>query len=167
MCSASDRERVRVAAIVAAMLFALAQGCDDRGGEGVAMNGMPPVSQPVGPVPGPPLEASPSVNPFGQDPLALNDGRLYFVRYNCSGCHGDHGGGGMGPSLRDDTWIYGSSDAQIFSDIAEGRAHGMPSWASRIPDAMVWRIVSYIKSLRTPDEPDPPDQTTPPPPDIR
>ena len=29
----------------------------------------------------------------------------------------------MGPSLRDATWIYGNTDADIFNDIAEGRAH--------------------------------------------
>jgi len=62
----------------------------------------------------------------------------------------------MGPSLRDERWIYGSAEANIFSDIAEGRAHGMPSWGTKIPDDQVWKLVAYIKSLRTPNEPDPP-----------
>ena len=62
----------------------------------------------------------------------------------------------MGPSLRDKTWIYGDEDAQIFDSIAEGRANGMPSWGSRIPENQIWELVAYIKSIRTPQEPDPP-----------
>jgi cytochrome c oxidase cbb3-type subunit 3 len=59
----------------------------------------------------------------------------------------------MGPSLRDQDWIYGSRDAQIFSSIAEGRAHGMPSWQSQLTADQVWKLVTYIKSLRTRNEP--------------
>ena len=62
----------------------------------------------------------------------------------------------MGPSLRDVDWLYGSDDAQIFSSIAEGRAHGMPSWETKLTEDEVWKIVTYIKSLRTKDEIDPP-----------
>jgi len=75
---------------------------------------------------------------------------------NCSGCHGGHAGGGMGPSLRDVDWIYGSGDADIFNSIAQGRANGMPAWATRIPEQSIWMLVAYVKSLRTPREPDPP-----------
>jgi mono/diheme cytochrome c family protein len=38
----------------------------------------------------------------------------------------------------------------------EGRQHGMPSWGSKLPREQIWMLVSYIKSLRTPNEPDPP-----------
>lgn len=62
----------------------------------------------------------------------------------------------MGPSLRDPVWLYGDSDAQIFSSIAEGRSQGMPSWGSRIPEDQIWKLVAYIKTLNTPGEPDPP-----------
>lgn len=62
----------------------------------------------------------------------------------------------MGPSLRDVDWLYGSDDAQIFSSIAEGRAHGMPSWGTKLTDDEVWKLVTYIKSLRTKDEINPP-----------
>ena len=62
----------------------------------------------------------------------------------------------MGPSLRDVDWLYGSSDEAIFSSIAEGRGKGMPAWGSRIPDEQIWKLVSYIRSLRTASEPDPP-----------
>ena len=36
----------------------------------------------------------------------------------------------MGPSLRDADWIYGSSPANIYSSISEGRAKGMPAWGA-------------------------------------
>jgi cytochrome c oxidase cbb3-type subunit 3 len=62
----------------------------------------------------------------------------------------------MGPSLRDVDWLYGADAAQIFSSIAEGRAHGMPSWSTKLTDDQVWKLVTYIKSLRTKDEVDPP-----------
>ena len=62
----------------------------------------------------------------------------------------------MGPSLRDSDWIYGSGDIQIFGSIAQGRAHGMPSWNTKLTEDNIWRLVSYITSLRTSNEPDPP-----------
>lgn len=83
----------------------------------------------------------------------MADGRALFVRMNCSGCHGGRAGGGMGPSLRDEDWLFGNTDAQIFSTIAEGRAHGMPSWSTKLTTEQVWKLVTYIKSLRTANEP--------------
>jgi cytochrome c oxidase cbb3-type subunit 3 len=62
----------------------------------------------------------------------------------------------MGPSLRDETWIYGNQDSQIFDSIAQGRSNGMPAWGTKIPEDQIWQLVAYIKSMRTPEEPDPP-----------
>ena len=63
---------------------------------------------------------------------------------------------GMAPSLRDEDWLYGQADAQIFNSINEGRAHGMPSWNTKLTEDQTWRLVAYIKSLRTRNEPEPP-----------
>jgi cytochrome c oxidase cbb3-type subunit III len=113
------------------------------------------VRQAVGPVPG--IGDLPAEkNPRGMGRNVLEEGRRLFVQYNCAGCHGGHAGGGMGPSLRDQIWLYGSSPGKIFNSIAEGRAHGMPAWGTRLPDNQVWALVAYIQSLRTPDEPEPP-----------
>ena len=95
-------------------------------------------------------------NPYANDVAAMAAGRQLFVRMNCYGCHGGRAGGGMGPSLRDVDWLYGGTDAQIFDSIAEGRAHGMPAWGPTLPEDQIWKIVAYVKSLRTPDEPQPP-----------
>jgi cytochrome c oxidase cbb3-type subunit 3 len=134
------------------VLLALA-GCDthDR-----AAASAPPSRMPIGPVPGPGEVSTVSSNPYGGDKVALGEGRRLFVRWNCSGCHGDHGGGGMGPSLRDPDWIYGDSDDHVFASIAQGRAHGMPAWGVKIPEQQVWKLVTYIQSLRTRDEPEAP-----------
>ena len=62
----------------------------------------------------------------------------------------------MGPSLRDVDWLYGDAEAQIFSSIAEGRAHSMPAWGTKLNEDQVSKLVAYIKSLRTPNEIQPP-----------
>jgi len=110
---------------------------------------------PVGPVPGI-GDVRPLKNPLPDERQAAVEGRRLFVQYNCSGCHGGRAGGGMGPSLRDEIWIYGNTPDKIFSSIAEGRAHGMPAWGVRIPDQQVWQLVAYIRSLRTDYEPEAP-----------
>jgi Cytochrome c, mono- and diheme variants len=111
----------------------------------------------VGPLPGPMRGSEPSTpNPYQHEPNALAEGRHMFVVFNCSGCHGDHAGGGMGPSLRDATWIYGNKSTDIFNSIASGRANGMPAWGAMLPPKQIWEIVAYIQSLRTPQEPQPP-----------
>ena len=92
-------------------------------------------------------------NPYTGDKAAIMAGRQLFTGMNCSGCHSGYAGGGMGPSLRDSLWIYGSSDAQIFSSIAEGRPYGMPAWAGRLQDDQIWRLVAYIRTLGTGNEP--------------
>jgi cytochrome c oxidase cbb3-type subunit 3 len=122
----------------------------------VAVSGPALTGSPVGPVPGGMQAISYPANPYAHDPVALQDGRRLFDWYNCSGCHGGHAGGGMGPSLRDPVWLYGSRDDQVFDSITQGRSNGMPSWGTKIPETQVWELVAYIKSMGTPQEPDPP-----------
>lgn len=93
-------------------------------------------------------------NPYTGDPAAIAEGRRLFVAYNCSGCHGGRAGGGMGPSLRDSAWTYGSSDTQLLGDIVEGRSAGMPAWGKVIPENQMWQIIAYLRTLRTDREPD-------------
>jgi cytochrome c(L) len=95
-------------------------------------------------------------NPYADDVTAIREGRRLYNWYNCSGCHGDHGGGGMGPSLRDSTWVYGGTDAAIFRSIFDGRTKGMPAWGTKLPAEQVWKLVAYIRTMRTGREPDKP-----------
>ena len=146
----------RFAFVPAVALCVLATACSHAPGDVAASDAPPAIRTPVGPVPGPPQNPARQTNPYAADIAARSQGRELFVRMNCSGCHGGRAGGGMGPSLRDVDWLYGSTDAQIFDSIAEGRAHGMPSWGVMLNDDQIWKLVAYIKSLRTPNEPQPP-----------
>lgn len=140
-------------------LLLMAAGCK-QAHTPVAGGGTSAANTPVGPIPGGVQTVAYRTNPLGDDPVALQDGRRLFNWYNCSGCHGGHAGGGMGPSLRDKDWLYGSRDDQIYDSIAQGRSQGMPAWGSKIPETQIWELVAYIKSMRTPQEPDPPIEPT-------
>jgi cytochrome c oxidase cbb3-type subunit 3 len=122
--------------------------------------GAPPTLAPVGPIPGPTVAGEDAAlvvqNPYAGNPSALEQGRQLFVQMNCSGCHGGRAGGGMGPSLRDQSWIYGDTPADIFDSISEGRGKGMPAWGTKLPADVIWKLVTYIQSLRTANEPDAP-----------
>jgi cytochrome c oxidase cbb3-type subunit III len=126
----------------------------------VAANGTSIDANPVGPIPGAPQNVVYPTTPLAADPVALQDGRRLFDWYNCSGCHGGHAGGGMGPSLRDPVWLYGNRDDQIFDTIVHGRSHGMPAWGTKIPRQQVWELVAYIRSMGMANEPDPPIEPT-------
>lgn len=91
-------------------------------------------------------EILPTENPDEQNAYAVNEGKRLFEAYNCAGCH-FHGGGGIGPPLMDAKWIYGSDPANVFSTIVEGRPNGMPSFHGKIPDAQVWQLVAYVRSM--------------------
>jgi cytochrome c oxidase cbb3-type subunit III len=147
--------------LLASSLVACAAGCHRAPTTtSVAADGPAIHANPVGPIPGATENFQYPANPLGNDPVALQDGRRLFDWYNCSGCHGGHAGGGMGPSLRDPVWLYGNRDDQIFDTIAHGRAHGMPSWGTKIPQQQIWELVAYIKSMGTANEPDPPVEPT-------
>jgi cytochrome c oxidase cbb3-type subunit 3 len=143
--------------LAAALGGALMVACE-KGTRGTAApnSAPPPMMTAVGPIPGPGDPRPDPPNPYAGDRNGMNEGHQLFNRMNCAGCHGDHAGGGMGPSLRDVDWLYGSRDAQLYGSIAEGRAHGMPSWATKLPEDDIWRLVAYIKVLRTRNEPQPP-----------
>jgi cytochrome c oxidase cbb3-type subunit 3 len=85
-------------------------------------------------------------NPYADDPKAVEQGRQLFDAMNCSGCHAPLGGGGMGPPLSDDTWIYGGKPADIFLTIQQGRPNGMPHFGHVGNDA-IWMLVTYIRNL--------------------
>ncbi|HEV2326290.1 MAG TPA: c-type cytochrome [Terracidiphilus sp.] len=149
--------RLRFLPVVTACLFFFGAGCNSSQGP-VAKGAAAPLPTTVGPVPGGVSPAVVRTNPYSTDPVAIQNGRRLFDWYNCSGCHGGHAGGGMGPSLRDKVWLYGDRDDQIFDSIAEGRSKGMPAWGKKIPDDQIWQLVAYIKSMRTLQEADPPTE---------
>jgi cytochrome c oxidase cbb3-type subunit III len=97
-------------------------------------------------IPGPHGTNQPVKNDYEDNAYALSEGERLFTNFNCVGCHA-HGGGGMGPALMDDKWIYGSNPEQIFATIEEGRPNGMPSFRGRIQDAQVWQLAAYVRAM--------------------
>jgi cytochrome c oxidase cbb3-type subunit III len=103
---------------------------------------------------------------YYDNPQAVTEGKRLFSQYNCSGCH-SNGGGGMGPSLMDDEWIYGDRLEQIHQTLVEGRPNGMPAWGGKIPDPQLWELAAYVRSMSLPqtiaaDTGDTPSQTPAP-----
>ncbi|HJQ09978.1 MAG TPA: c-type cytochrome [Gemmatimonadaceae bacterium] len=96
--------------------------------------------------PGPAVVEAGIRNPYEDNAYAVAEGKRLFDQMNCSGCH-SHGGGGIGPPLTDNDWIYGSDPQNIFSTIVEGRPNGMPAFRGKIPNYQVWMLVAYVRAL--------------------
>ncbi|SFP61126.1 c-type cytochrome [Tranquillimonas alkanivorans] len=81
------------------------------------------------------------------DEERLSRGKKYFAQFNCIGCHGPHGGGGMGPSLSNTTFLFGQEPENIYLTILQGRPLGMPVYGGLLPDHVIWDLVAYVRSL--------------------
>lgn len=116
------------------------------------LNQQPPPGAPAVFVAQSPLQPGPTVvtdtaeGEFDDNAYNTSEGQTLYNEMNCSGCH-SQGGGGMGPALMDDQWLYGSEPNQIFASIAEGRANGMPSWKYRLTNKQIWQLVAYVRSM--------------------
>ena len=104
----------------------------------VQISGLNPGANPLTPPP------APSV--YEESAYAVSQGQTLYNQYNCVGCHAN-GGGGIGPPLMDNNWIYGSEPANVFATIMQGRPNGMPSFRNRIPEYQAWEIVAYVRSM--------------------
>lgn len=91
------------------------------------------------------IDASPYI--YQENRWAVSEGMRLYTWFNCSGCHAAGGGGGIGPPLRDDEWIYGSGPDNIYSTIVQGRPDGMPAFRDRIDPADVWKLVAYVRAV--------------------
>ena len=85
-------------------------------------------------------------NPYAGNAYAISEGQRLYEWYNCSGCH-SHGGGGMGPPLIKENWIYGGEPVNLFDTITKGRPNGMPTWGGRIPEYQIWQIIAFVRSM--------------------
>ncbi len=95
-----------------------------------------------------PLPLTALKNPYAGKADVANAGAQLFVQMNCDGCHGDGASGAIGPNLGDGRFKYGAGDAAIFQSIYEGRPNGMPAWGTVLAPDLVWRLVTYIQSLK-------------------
>ena len=148
----SSPSRISIVAIAA---IALA-GCNRAAHQ--PAGGSPPGGSGLNPVPASGLVPGGGSLPTGLDPRAApyynnaeaaQRGMRMFSQFNCAGCH-FNGGGGIGPALMDDKWIYGGRLDQIFNSIYQGRPNGMPAWGGKIPDQQIWEIATYVRSMSLP-----------------
>jgi cytochrome c oxidase cbb3-type subunit III len=83
---------------------------------------------------------------FEENAYDQSEGKRLFSAFNCAGCH-SQGGGGMGPPLMDQKWIYGAKIENIVQTIREGRPNGMPSFRGKVPDNQIWQLAAYVRSM--------------------
>ena len=94
-------------------------------------------------------EAGPQkLNPFGDDPATVEQGKALYFEVGCQGCHGGGGGGGMADSVIDEQWTFGSNDDVLFRLIT-GQIPGqtMPMVYNVLEADEVWKILSFIRSV--------------------
>jgi cytochrome c oxidase cbb3-type subunit 3 len=108
--------------------------------EKIALTSLSPGQQP-------PVEERSGIGKYYEEnAYHMSRGKTLFAQFNCSGCHGN-GGGGSGPALMDDAWTYGSQIENIVATIREGRPNGMPSFRGKIADEQIWQIAAFVRSM--------------------
>ncbi len=95
---------------------------------------------------GAPSPPGPSHQEYEGNAYHLSQGKQLYTSFNCNACHAN-GGGGIGPALMDDKWIYGGTLDNIYATIVQGRPNGMPSFRNKIPEQQVWELAAYVRSL--------------------
>jgi cytochrome c oxidase cbb3-type subunit 3 len=93
-----------------------------------------------------PPPKDPRAAEYEDNAYQVSTGSRLFRWYNCNGCHAN-GGGGMGPALIDDKWVYGAEIEQIYGSILEGRPNGMPSFRGKATEEQIWALAAYVRSL--------------------
>lgn len=105
-------------------------------------------------------------NPYTGNPAMIAEGRKVFFGAGCNGCHGGGGGGGICPSIKNETWVYGSDDDTLFRLIALGSTGlqgtgyiriGMESVVAPMPpfggilksDDEEFKLLAFVRSLYT------------------
>lgn len=102
-------------------------------------------------------------SPYADYASVAEEGRKVYLAAGCNGCHG-MGGGGMGPPLTNEVWVYGKDDDTLFRLIALGsdelQKQGysrkgsenvvgpMPPFGGIVKsDDDMWKIIAWIRSV--------------------
>jgi cytochrome c oxidase cbb3-type subunit 3 len=85
----------------------------------------------------------------------LETGKKVWDRLNCATCHAADGGGGIGPNLTDEYWLYGGSVKDIFKTVKYGANNGMKAWENDMSAVEMQQVSSYILSLQGSSPADP------------
>lgn len=131
-----------------AMLLILAVGCRDRDSPAVTAAAIRSPQHIA--VEGTQPNGTEPANPYAGDARSATEGGKLFTSMNCDGCHGGGATGFIAPSLADGRWRYGGSDGTVFQSIVYGRPQGMPAYGGVLKPEIVWKLVTYLKSLPQP-----------------
>lgn len=93
-----------------------------------------------------PVPTDPRAKIYESNAYHISEGQRLYAWMNCVGCHA-HGGGGMGPPLIDDQWIYGDRIEQIAQTVLQGRPNGMPSFRGKLTEQQLWQLAAYVKAM--------------------
>lgn len=88
----------------------------------------------------PPATAAATLGPAGE-------GRRAWLKYNCSGCHGDRAGGAMGPN------VVRADNGDLSEAVREGEEGGMPAYRRILTSTEITNIGVYLRSIGTAGEP--------------
>lgn len=87
------------------------------------------------------------LNPYTGKTEAITEGQQLYKKFNCYGCHGMQGGGGMGPNLTDETWQTGDgSDLNVLSQVRDGKGQ-MPGYKMMLNDDQAWKVIAFVRTL--------------------
>jgi cytochrome c oxidase cbb3-type subunit III len=106
----------------------------------IAMVALAPGNMPV------PTTQNAKARFYEKNAYHLAQGKALYKTFNCNGCHSE-GGGGMGPALMDDQWIYGGEIENIAATIREGRPNGMPAFRNKVPEDQILELAAYVRSM--------------------
>lgn len=114
-------------------------GTGDDGDHGAGDGGEPP----------PEPDAAPAIDvaSMAGDQAAIDAGAGVFAA-NCVACHAADASGGIGPNLKDSTWIHGGKVTEIHHVITHGVAGtAMINWAPIVGDEGAAQVAAYVHSL--------------------
>lgn len=94
------------------------------------------------------------VNPFRNNPEAIEEGRNQFMQF-CAACHGREAKGLIGPDLTDSTWLHGNTDQMVFENISHGipienmklNRGPCPPHKNSLGSEKIHKIVAWIASI--------------------
>jgi mono/diheme cytochrome c family protein len=96
----------------------------------------------------PPVELPPEIQ---VETVSLDGAKIYSEV--CAQCHGEQGGGGVGPSLSSPDFQAKFTDGEMFDSISEGHeATAMIAWGELLTSDQIEQLVKFIRTLETQPE---------------
>ena len=89
---------------------------------------------------------------MSHDEARITAGAAIFTKANCAMCHGADAYGNVGPNLRDNYWLYGSTMKDIIESIRDGRVNKttnmqMPAQGAILSIDEIYSLTAYLVDL--------------------